>query len=432
MTGTPAASTAAGTPASGTATLVRTVAVLGPRDSAVPAVAGALTGAAGDGLRVLTDARPEDGPDVAVLVVDAVCPIRPDDLEVARGVAARLPLLVALAGRAGSCEPDALAETVDVTTRRLADAGVRTPVHVVDEASPGAGAALLDALAALPARPDGTPGPAPATSPAGTTAGATTGATSDARPAPQATVDWLLARRTEAITSRSQALRQDVQALRIEAVQDLHRALRDLGGRAREELGAAPRGELAELVRALSDDADAAVAGAIARTDARTDTLVARHLGAAAPTTPRVPAPSGAIRPGPAPRHRAEEALVLVMGAAGGTGVGRMILAPLADLPVLGALLVPLALLAGIALGWTTVEVRRTQTLRGHMIAVVTDRLAGIRAEAEHSLGARVLAAESTITDGFVHDPGPRVADLERRIRRHRLGATTSPGSHEP
>ncbi|HHX83978.1 MAG TPA: hypothetical protein GX694_01340, partial [Actinomycetales bacterium] len=145
-----------------------------------------------------------------------------------------------------------------------------------------------------------------------------------------------------------------------------------------------------------------------------------------------VPAPSGAIRPGPAPRHRAEEALVLVMGAAGGTGVGRMILAPLADLPVLGALLVPLALLAGIALGWTTVEVRRTQTLRGHMIAVVTDRLAGIRAEAEHSLGARVLAAESTITDGFVHDPGPRVADLERRIRRHRLGATTSPGSHEP
>ena len=114
---------------------------------------------------------------------------------------------------------------------------------------------------------------------------------------------------------------------------------------------------------------------------------------------------------------------MLVMGAAGGTGVGRMVLTPLADVPGIAPVLLPLAIIAGLALGWTTVEVRRTQTLRAHMIAVTTDQLAGLRAETEQALGARVLAAESVITDGFAHDPGPRVADLERRLRRLRLSA---------
>ncbi|MCT2305218.1 hypothetical protein M3G01_11940, partial [Dietzia cinnamea] len=139
-----------------------TIAVLGARDSAAPAVASALSAAAGTGLsaaagpaadagariRVLVDAAPEDRPDAAVLVVDAVCPVRPDDVEVARGVAARLPMAVAVAGRARTCTAEHLSETVDVTTRRLVDAGVRCPVQVVDEGHPGAPAALLSSLLA--------------------------------------------------------------------------------------------------------------------------------------------------------------------------------------------------------------------------------------------------------------------------------------------
>ena len=125
-----------------------TIAVLGARDSAAPAVAAALESAAGagGGIRVLVDASPSDRPDAAVVVVDAVCPVRPDDVEVARGVASRLPLAVALAGRADTCSAEALSETVDVTTRRLADAGVHAPVHVLDGARPSAPAALLAAL----------------------------------------------------------------------------------------------------------------------------------------------------------------------------------------------------------------------------------------------------------------------------------------------
>ena len=118
------------------------------------------------------------------------------------------------------------------------------------------------------------------------------------------------------------------------------------------------------------------------------------------------------------------------MGAAGGTGVGRMLLSPLAEVPGVAAVVIPFALLCGLALGWTTVSVRRTQTLRTHTVAVVTERLGALRAEVEQSLGARILAAESTITDGFVHDPGPRVGDLERRIRRNRQSRPTgSPSS---
>ena len=402
-----------------------TIAVLGAKGSAAPAVAEALAEAAGSTseggarVRVLVDAGPEDRPDAAVLVVDAVCPVRPDDVEVARGVASRVPMAVALAGRADTCTAAQLSETVDVTTRRLADSGVRVPVHLVDGDLPGAPAALLTALlTSLDSSPDsarGAPGVA-----------ATAGGPVPVGPDPGvATVDWLLARRTEAITARSQALRQDVQALRMEVVQDLHRSLRDLGGRAREELAAAPRARVDALVHGLAADADAAVDGTIARADRRADALVTRHLGVTAPVGPRIPAPTSGIVPGRPPRNVGEELLVMVMGAAGGTGVGRMVLSPLAEIPGAAAFIIPLALACGLVLGWTTVVVRRTQTLRTHTAAAVNERLAALRAEAEQSLGARILAAESTITDGFAHDPGPRVADLERRIRLWRSGGTT-------
>ncbi|MGX1857149.1 hypothetical protein ACWIFB_06875 [Dietzia sp. NPDC055340] len=423
-----------------------TIAVLGARDSAAPTVAAALRTAAlqattsaagtadtagtagppGDGapggraIRVLVDASPSDRPDAAVVVVDAVCPVRPDDVEVARGVASRLPLAVALAGRADTCTAEALSETVDVTTRRLADAGVHAPVHVVDDGPTAAPAALLAALLEAVRSREAGPGAGTA-SPTATSPVAASSTTTS----PTATVDWLLARRTETITTRSQALRQDVQALRMEILQDLQRSLRDLGGRAREDLAAAPRSRVDTLVEGLAADADAAVAGAVDRADRRCDTLVVRHLGVNAPTAPRIPAPTSGVEPSRPPRSTGEELLVMLMGAAGGTGVGRMLLSPLAEVPGMSAMIVPLALLCGLALGWTTVTVRRTQALRTHTVAAVGDRLAALRGEAEQALGSRILAAEAIITDGFAHDPGPRVADLERRIRRLRSGGTT-------
>lgn len=440
-----------------------TIAVLGARDSAAPAVAAALaaaaagpsrdeTGGVGGGsdssapagsdsaggdsassdraggdragggreIRILVDATPVDRPDAAVVVVDAVCPVRPDDVEVTRGVASRLPLAVALAGRADTCSAEALSETVDVTTRRLADAGVNAPVHVIDDDRPAAPtallAALLEAVHAREADPAAAPAPHVGAAPTPRTAA------SD----PIATVDWLLARRTESITTRSQALRQDVQALRMEILQDLQRSVRDLGGRAREELAAAPRSRVDTIVDQLAVSADQSVAGAVERADRRADALVVRHLGVTAPAGPRIPAPTSGIARSRPPRSTGEELLVMLMGAAGGTGVGRMLLSPLAEVPGLAAAIIPLALLCGLALGWTTVTVRRTQSLRTHTIASVGDRLAALRGEAEQALGSRILAAEAIITDGFAHDPGPRVADLERRIRRIRAGGNTA------
>lgn len=420
-----------------------TIAVLGARDSAAPTVAATLEAAAagpsrdgvasGEGghsdragggreIRILVDASPDDRPDAAVVVVDAVCPVRPDDVEVTRGVASRLPLAVALAGRADTCSAEALSETVDVTTRRLADAGVNAPVHVIDDGRPAAPTALLAALLEAvraretdPTAPTLTPEPHRSPAPTPNTAAAD----------PVATVDWLLARRTESITTRSQALRQDVQALRMEILQDLQRSMRDLGARAREELAAAPRSRVDTLVAQLAISADAAVAGAVDRADRRADALVVRHLGVTAPAGPRIPAPTSGVTASRPQRNTGEELLVMLMGAAGGTGVGRMLLSPLAEVPGLAAAIIPLALLCGLALGWITVTVRRTQSLRTHTIASVGDRLAALRGEAEQALGSRILAAEAVITDGFAHDPGPRVADLERRIRQIRAGRRT-------
>ena len=399
----------------------RTVAVLGARDSGAAELVESLgPAAARAGLVVVTAARPDHRPDVAVLAVDAVCPIRPDDLEVARGVAARVPLVVVLTGARGR---DGLAATLETTARRLAANGVPGPVVVAADPLLGAGDSPADGVRRLDAEdlvalldPARLPAvTAPAEAPASEAA--------DPGRAARETADWLAARRTEVVSSRSSALRQDAQALRLDVVQDLHRGLREVGARARDEIGAARRSALPGVLDELAADADEVAARAVARADRLAAALVARHLGAGAPDAPAVAAPAGALRPSTAPRHRGEDALMLVMGAAGGTGVGRMVLTPLADVPGIAPVLLPLAIVAGLALGWTTVEVRRTQTLRAHMIAVTTDQLAGLHAETEQALGARVLAAESVITDGFAHDPGPRVADLERRLRRLRLPA---------
>jgi len=400
----------------------RTLAVLGARDSGSRELAARLTApAAREGVRVLVDARPEHAPDCALVTVDAVCPIRPDDVAVLAGVASRVPVLVVLTGAAGR---DGLERTLDVTVRRLRAAGVPAPVHVLASETPAAEPVEVpttDVAGLLAAtRPGTLPPLAVPTTPAPSVA-----APAVAAPAadPGAVPDWLAARRTEVIAGRSAALRQDVQALRLELVQDLHRGLRDLGARAREEIGAAPVRALPGVVTGLAGDADAAAAQAVDRADRLTESLVTRHLGTEPRQTPRVDAPRSGLALSDAPRHRGEELLMLAMGAAGGTGVGRMLLSPLAEIPGLAAAVLPLALVAGVLIGGAGVAVRRTQARRAHMIAVATDRLAGLRAETEQALGARVLEAEAQVTDGFAHDPGPRVADLERRLRRLRTTA---------
>ena len=111
---------------------------------------------------------------------------------------------------------------------------------------------------------------------------------------------------------------------------------------------------------------------------------------------------------------------MLLMGFAGGAGIGRLLLAPLEE--AFGSTLVVLSvvIVIGLALGLTMVTVRRRQSARTHLQAVLTEQIAGLRADVEHHIGGRVLAAEADVTDGFAQSPGPRVDDLDRRIRRLR------------
>lgn len=405
----------------------RTVLVMGARGSGAGQLASLLRSrGAGRGLTVLTpdDAAPGAAPSRVVVAVDAVCPIRPDDLTVVTGLSARFPVVVVMVDPGRSRDP---ATAVTLTAERLRAAGTAARVVMLVSGDPRtpvpAGSAvtaegLVDLLVsppetvALPA-PDRHPVTVPAPGPE---------RPDDPRTTPSAPeiVDWLLARRTELITARSSALRQDVQALRMDLVQDLHGRIRELGSRARQEIGQAPARRLPQVVDRLSGDATRATRQVLARADRLTEALVVRHLGVVPRQAPALPTPRADPVIPPAPRHRTEETLMVVMGAAGGTGVGRMLLSPLAELPATAAAVLPLSLAAGLGLGAVTVAVRRTQSGRAHLVAVTSDRLAGLRAETEQLLGARLLAAEAQVTDGFVHDPGPRVADLERRLRRLR------------
>lgn len=399
--------------------------VAGARDSGAGALEAHL--AQVPGCRIAAPDGSGGRPDAVVVAVDALCPVRPDDVAVAARLAAQVPVAVVLTGTA---DAGPWWRHRAQTDSRLAAAGLAPALAWTEaqEAGNGEGpegaeghrcAELVERIRRRAARAG-----------SGTGAGTATGGTDGRHTGPGtveagdagAELDWLGLKRTEAITHRSATLRRHTQSARLEVGAEVARRLRPIAADGKSELLSARRRELPGLVQELAARADAAAGELVDLARSRAATLRRRHLLEGG-SPPRPAPPRLHLEFGHPPRHRGEEIVLVGMGAAAGTGVGRLAATPLSGNPALLAVILSASLVAGCLLGLGSVRARRTAALRQHLIGALGEQCASLRAELELVATAILLDAESAISDAFAHDPGPRVLELDRRIRRRRSTA---------
>lgn len=205
-------------------------------------------------------------------------------------------------------------------------------------------------------------------------------------------------------------------------------------------------------LRALLDDLAATVSGAIeerieeVRATALVDLNESEHAGptgsdhagtdrAGDPAEPDPPEsdPIGAepwaldVGPVRAPtggRRGAEDALMLLIGASTGLGVGRLLAALMASVHAVGWIAMPLTLALGIGAAVWVIRMRHRTTARMQARGWVTETLGEVRARADHQIGVRVAGAESRIAGQIARSYDRRarlvtaeVAALDDRIR---------------
>ena len=407
------------------------VAVLGARDCGAGELAAELRahtaanitetlGAAGPEAPASTSST--EAIDVVLVAVDLICPIRPDDMEAIVALAGRFPVAVVLVRAERYTD---IAGTVDTIAGQLREHDVADPLlwaRLLDshacataaglDAPEGADALLRAARDRARRGGRGTPGvihggfPAPQDG------------ARQAREA-QATLDWLQRARTESVTARSAVLRQQSHGARIGLQALVSRQLRELAADAKNTLASAGRGELERSIEAI-DNASAETSRQLSeRARAESSRLRRRHLGSDVDAPAETPAQLR-LRFSRPPVHRGEEAIMLLMGAAGGAGLGRLVAVPFGGSWAAMALIIPLALAAGAALGSLGVRARRAAALRNHLIGATVEHFAALRSEIDLVVSEQLLHAEAAITDAFAYDSGHRVREIEKRISAFR------------
>ena len=401
------------------------VAVLGARDCGAGELAAELRAhTAAEITETLGDAAtgapapavPAGAVDVVLVAVDLICPIRPDDMEAIVALAGQLPVAVVLVR--AERYPD-FAHTADTITTQLREHDIAAPLlwapgrgsHAAAaglDAPDGAGALLRAARERARRGGRGMSGVIPGG------ASAPQDAARKAREA-QATLDWLQRARTESVTARSAVLRQQSHAARVGLQALVSRQLRELATDAKNALAASGRGELEHSIESINS-ASAKVSRLLSEhARAEATQLRRRHLG----SDGDAPAETSAqlrLRFSRPPVHRGEEAIMLLMGAAGGAGLGRLVAVPFGGSWAAMALIIPLALAAGAALGSLGVRARRVAALRSHLTAATVEHFAALRSEIELVVSEQLLHAEAAITDAFAYDSGHRVREIEKRI----------------
>ncbi|MEO9326328.1 hypothetical protein [Gordonia aurantiaca] len=220
-----------------------------------------------------------------------------------------------------------------------------------------------------------------------------------------ADLDELLARRRELLNSRDRGRLDRIAALRAGLARARSMSSAELAAGVRElsalAAGAAPDtdpehgewlrqrwSELADRVRRATDERiDEVASTTLVGLDPEP---VAAEPWADAPLPPDTP--SNRRR-----RTAGEDALLVIIGASTGLGVGRLVVAPMASVQTLQWVSMPLTLLLGVALAAWIIRVRRAALDRSDRAARGVEQLTSARAAFDHRLGLRIAAAETRI-----------------------------------
>ncbi|PTR23547.1 hypothetical protein C8K36_109129 [Rhodococcus sp. OK519] len=233
----------------------------------------------------------------------------------------------------------------------------------------------------------------------------------------------LLAERGTGRAELSAQVRADVQRTRIDLVHAVGVRTRELSTVVRTALDRAGRRELtvfpdrfAHLAAAVTSDIDTV-------TGDRLD-----DLGRRAGVTGGSVAPGGPASPmsPPEPRYRGvEDRMMVIVGASAGVGLGRLAVAPLSMVPALDIATIPVTLALGGAAAWWLARSRRLVADRAHLRQWASDATAGLRAQLEQRVLARLLETEAAVGARVIADgraaaatADAEIASIDAEIRR--------------
>ncbi|MGW5145394.1 hypothetical protein [Rhodococcus koreensis] len=227
-------------------------------------------------------------------------------------------------------------------------------------------------------------------------------------------------------TERVAQLRGQVQLAKVELLHEVASQVRAAGASARSEIDRAGRGtladypgRLAEIVRERSGAVDAAVTG-------RLDDLRSRAGVAASDSEAPAPLPEPVVPEGPEPRHRGlEDRMTILIGASAGLGLGRLVVSPLSMVPALDIATIPLTLALGAVAAWWLTRSRAHVAERAHVRQWATEALVHVRSQWEQFVLARLLAAETRVSEAIIaesrvaaREVDERVAQIDGELRR--------------
>ncbi|EME16608.1 hypothetical protein G419_19995 [Rhodococcus triatomae BKS 15-14] len=191
----------------------------------------------------------------------------------------------------------------------------------------------------------------------------------------------------------------------------------------RAELDRSGRSALHAFPDRVRDELGLLTAEVDATTGAALDALAAEVLGSPHPV-------AGPNRPPPAvddpqPRHRGvEDRMMILVGASAGAGLGRLVVAPMSEIPALDLLALPLPLVVGGVAAWALTRMRGLAADRAHLRLWLAEVASQVRSGLEQRVLARLVELEAEVVDavqrahrGRVRTTEDSLVALDRELR---------------
>ena len=251
----------------------------------------------------------------------------------------------------------------------------------------------------------------------------------------------LLAMRDRGRADRLASLRAGIVRVRAQSSADIAARVRALVARA-EHRGTSTTGSDVEADAAWLDrEIGQLVTDLDTITNTRLDAVASSRLvglDVDDPPPHRDDEPIVARRDPPSGRRTGEDAMVLLIGASTGIGIGRLAVAPLASVHTLQWISMPAALLLGLAVAVWVIRMRRAATMRAQVRTWVNDVLADVRARVERRVAMQLTEAESRIGGQVLRAydrQGRRIADeiaeIDQRLKELRAAGGAVSGGRQ-
>ena len=186
--------------------------------------------------------------------------------------------------------------------------------------------------------------------------------------------------------------------------------LRVLGVEVRQSIDGARRAELkhlpahfAESTRGVRLRADAALTAGLRAVESDLELAPAPAQSSAADASLDIGEPSR--------RRGIEDAIMIVVGASAGVGLGRLVVSPMALVPAWAVANTVITLVLGGALAWWLTRSRALVADRAHLRGWTQECLARVKSAVEQQMLSRILEAESALATAVA------VADREAAAR---------------